>query len=151
MTDEKPWIKPEEYRLVDPDGKEVVYILSNFDAVAGRHIVSQYPMTCIPQFGDYLENQKLMFKLMGYVGVITGDGRRLRLETEALVNNHVPHFEMLLKIEAAMMEKNCSFFQDGRGASFFENLVQIITKKALEILTPSSQQSSEPEKQPLTN
>ncbi len=147
--DEKPFLKPEEFPLTDQDGKTHVYILSNFDAVAGRRIVSQYPMTGLPKVGDYAENEKLMLQLMSYVAAVTPDGRRLRLETEALVNNHVPDFEMLAKIEIAMMGKNCSFFRDGRSLNFCDTIMQEFAKKLLQTLTLSSPPLSEPEKPPL--
>ncbi len=149
MTEEKPLLKPEELILEDEDGVSHKYILSNFDAVAGRHIISQYPMTGLPKVGDYAENEKLMFKLMGYVAVVTSNGSHLRLSTEALIMNHVPNFEMLAKIEMKMMEKNCSFFRDGRSLSFCDNIAQVFTKKILEMLTLSSEQSL-PQEKPLT-
>jgi hypothetical protein len=146
--EDKPFIKEEPFNLVDEDGKEHRYILSNFDAVEGRRIVSQYPMTGLPKVGNYDENEKLMLRLMHYVAVVTSDGRKLRLSTMELINNHVPHFEMLAKIEMKMMEKNCSFFRDGRSLDFLDNLAQIFSRQILEMLTLSSGQSSGQEKQP---
>lgn len=151
MADERPLIKPEEYVLEDADGISHTYVLSNFDAIAGRHIISQYPMTGLPKVGDYPENEKLMFKLMSYVAVVTNSNQILRLSTPELILNHVPDFEMLAKIEIKMMAKNCSFFRNGQSLSFCDNIAQIFTKKILEMLTLSSEQSSQPEKQPTTN
>lgn len=149
--EDKPFLKEEEFIITDEDGKERKYILSNFDAVEGRRIVSQYPMTGLPQVGNYDENEKLMIRLMHYVAVVTSDGRKLRLSTMELINNHVPNFEILAKIEMRMMEKNCSFFRDGRSLDFLDNLAQIFSRKLLEILTLSSAQSSQQEKPPSTN
>lgn len=149
--EEKPFIKEEKFELTDVDGNVRTYILSNFDAVEGRRIVSQYPLTGLPQVGDYDENEKLMIRLMSYVAVVTKDGRKLRLSTMELINNHVPDFEMLAKIEMKMMEKNVSFFRDGRLQDYLDNLAQIVSRKVLEILTLSSERSSEPVKQPSTN
>jgi hypothetical protein len=147
MSEEKPLLNPEEFRLAGPDGKERVYILSDFDAVAWRHIVSQYPVTALPKVGDYAENEKLMYKIFSYVAVVTNDGRRLRLETEALVNNHIPNGEMLVKIEMKMMEKNVSFFRDGKILSLFEKVIQVVVKSLSETLILSLEQSSVLEKQ----
>lgn len=149
--EDKPFIKEELFELTDEDGKVHKYVLSNFDAVEGRRIVSQYPMTGLPKVGNYEENEKLMISLMHYVAVVTADGRKLRLSTMALINNHVPHFEMLAKIEMKMMEKNCSFFRDGRSLDFLDNIAQIFSRKILEMLTLSSERSSAQEKQPSTN
>ncbi len=143
-------IKPEELNITDPDGTERTYILSNFDAVNGREIITQYPMTGLPKAGDYPENKKLMNKLMSYVAVVVDD-KKIRLETDALINNHVRNADTLLQIEMAMMVKNCSFFRDGRSLDFFDMLAQMFTKKLLEILTPSSEPSLQEEKQPSMN
>lgn len=146
-------IKPEELLLPDPDneGKTKTYILSNFDAVAGREIIALYPTTGLPKFGDYEQNKKTMLKLMGYVGVKMPNGDVLRLSTEELINNHVPDWETLAKIEMAMMEKNCSFFRNGQSWDFLNNFVQMLLQKLSETLTLSSAQSSQPEKPPSTS
>lgn len=153
MTDEleKPLLKPEEFDLLDDEGHARTYILSNFDAVTGREIITQYPMTGLPKIGDYAQNEKLMFKLMSFVSVITKDGRKLRLSTPELVMNHVPTAEMLIKLEMKMMEKNCSFFRDGRSLDLLDTIAQIFSKKILELLTPLSASSLPPEKPPSTN
>lgn len=148
---ERPLLKPEEFDLLDDEGHARTYILSNFDAVTGRQIITQYPLTGLPKIGDYVENEKLMFKLMSFVAVVTKDGRKLRLSTPELVMNHIPNAEMLMKLEMKMMEKNCSFFRDGRSLDLLDTIAQILSRKLLEILTPLSASSSPQEKPPLTN
>lgn len=143
-------IKPIDFKITDPDGKEQVFILSNFPAVEGREIISKYPLTGLPKIGDYEENEKTMLKLMKYVAIRINN-QIVRLETKDLVNNHCRDWETLAKIELAMMEKNCSFFQKGRHWDFLENLTQTFLKKAQEMLILSSQQSSPMEKQHSTN
>lgn len=143
-------IKPEELVLKDAEGNDRKFILSNFPAVQGREIVAQYPTSGLPKVGDYGLNRELMLKLMSYVAVDLG-GTLQRLETEALINNHVPDWEMLAKLEMAMMEKNCSFFRDGRSSDFLENMAQIFLSKITEISTRLLEQSSPANPQPLTN
>lgn len=130
------------------DGKERTFILSNFPAVDGREIVSKYIAANMPKVGDYKESEEIMIKLMSYVAVRNGSVET-RLSTKDLINNHCPGFEELMKIEMAMMEKNCSFFRDGRSLDFFENLTQMVARKVSEMLMLSSVQSSPTEKQAL--
>lgn len=148
---ERPLLKPEEFDLLDGDKKAKTFIVSNFDCVAGREIITQYPLTGMPKLGDYGENQKLMFKVMSFVAVITPDGRQLRLSTPELVLNHIDNAEMLMKLEMKMMEKNFSFFKDGRFLDSLDGIVQMFAKKILEILTQSSESLSPQEKPPSTN
>ncbi len=141
-------IKPIPLVLKCEDGKERTYILSNFPAVDGREIVSKYIAANMPKVGDYKQSEDIMIKLMSYVAVKNGS-IETRLSTKDLINNHCHGFEELMKIEMAMMEKNCSFFRDGRSLDFFENLTQMVARKVSEMLMLSSVQSSPTEKQAL--
>lgn len=143
-------IKPSELTITDQDGTIRTFILSNFDAVTGREIVALYPLTGIPKIGDYEANKKTMMKLMSYVAVMV-NGQPLRLTTEALINNHCGDFETLMKIEMSMMEKNCSFFRNGKTYDLLEKMVEIFLTKFSETLTLLSEQLSPPEKPPSTN
>lgn len=120
-----------------------VYILSKFPAVAGREIVTQYPISAVPKLGDYQTNKEIMLKIMCYVGVkVNNSNTTLWLKTEDLVNNHIPDWELLMKIEWTMMEYNCSFFQNGKISNFLdsmtENLPGWISKTLMPLLEPLS-------------
>ena len=100
--------------LLDPkeieiDGK--TFVISKFPAVAGREIVANYSLSALPKVGDYEVNAQMMHKLMSYVGVPNASEQPLQLCTTALIDNHVGGWETLAKVEMAMMEYNCSFFQ----------------------------------------
>ena len=77
----------------------------------GREIVAKYPVSALPKLGDYAVNEEVMLKLMSFVAVQVGESQQ-RLSSRAMINNHVPDFETLAKIEMKMMEYNCSFFRD---------------------------------------
>lgn len=131
-------IDPKE---VEIDGK--VYVLTKFPAVAGREIVAKYPLSAIPKLGDYAVNEETMLKLMCYVGVPREGKEPLMLTTRALVDNHVPSWETLAKIEMAMLERSCSFFANGRGSTFFEAIAQKAQAFLTQTLTASLAQSSQ--------
>ena len=151
MNDAVPLIKPQEFTVTDQGGVTKTFLLSKFDAVAGREIISKYPTSGLPKIGDYKVNEETMLKLMSYVAIEIESGAKIRLSTRALINNHIGDWETLAKIEVAMMEYNCSFFQNGRISTLLEDFVQKLLVKISEISTPSSAQSSQPEKQPSTN
>jgi hypothetical protein len=139
-------IEPKEYEL---NGKN--YLLSKFPAVAGREIICKYPLSGIPKLGDYGVNEETMLKLMSYVAVVLPGDVQLRLTTRALVDNHVGSWENLMRIEGAMLEYNCSFFQDGRVSDFLVGFAQKVPALISKMLTDSLRQSSPTEKQPFTN
>ena len=148
-------IRPKEYtvEITAEDGTVTVktFVLSKFPAVAGREIVAQYPVSALPKVGDYKVNEAIMLRLMTFVAVMTEAGTTQRLMTRELVDNHVPDWETLAKLEIAMMEYNCSFFGNGRASNFFELFAQKAQAFITQTLTASLAQSSEAAKQRSTN
>jgi hypothetical protein len=126
------------------------FILSKFDAISGREIIAKYPVSILPKIGDYKTSEETMLKMMKFVAVMKGDAQ-ICLSTPALVNNHTGNWETLAKIEIAMMEYNCSFFQNGRVSTFLDDTAQKVPAWILKILTALSGQLSRTEKQPSTN
>lgn len=139
-------LQPKEQSITLADGSEKTFILHKFPAVEGREIVTQYPLSALPKLGDYKVNEEIMLKLLSYVGVRNDDtGNVLMLTTRALVNNHVPDFEALMRLEAAMLEYNCSFFANGKVLTFFEAIAakaQTLISKTLTDLLPQSSPKS---------
>lgn len=135
-------LEPKEREFYLPSGGKKTFILSKFPAVAGREIITQYPTSALPKIGDYSLNEELMLKLMCYVGVpIDGQPEPLMLKTAQLVDNHVPDFETLMKIEMAMMEYNCSFFAQGKMSGIFDLLATKVQALIAKMLTDFSQRS----------
>jgi hypothetical protein len=110
-----------EPKIATINGKD--FYLSKFPAVAGREIIAKYPLSGLPKLGDYKVNEETMLKLMNFVAVQKGDAS-IRLSTPALIDNHVGDWETLARIEIAMLEYNCSFFQNGRVSTFLEDTAQ---------------------------
>lgn len=127
---------------------EKTYVLSKFAAIAGREIIAGYPLSGMPKLGDYKVNEEMMLKLMSHVGVPREGAEPLTLSTRALVDNHVPDWETLARIEWAMMELNCSFFGNGRALSFLQGIAQEAKGWVSETLIHLSERSSKVEKPP---
>jgi hypothetical protein len=145
-------LQPKEILIKTMDGDERTYVISKFPAVAGREILTQYPLTAMPKIGEYASNEALMLKMMGYAAVPTQNpDRPLRLSTRALVDNHVPDWETLARLELAIIDYNCSFFRDGRTSAFFAGLGTKAASKLTEILTGLSANLSAAAKQPSKN
>ena len=129
-----------EPKEIEIEGR--MYRISKFPAWDGREIVTQYPLTGMPKIGDYKANAEIAQKLMRFVEAITANGTAIKLSNIDLINNHVPSWEAQLKIEWAMMEYNCSFFQGGRISTFFGDLSQKLPAFLSKMLTAFSEQSS---------
>jgi hypothetical protein len=114
---------PKEIQVKTLDGDERTYTISRFPSIAGREIIAKYPLSATPKLGDYAVNEETMLKLMSYVAVTT-NGVLLRLTTKALVDNHVPDWETLARIEVAMLGYNTSFFRQGEVSTFLKGMIQ---------------------------
>lgn len=143
-----PLLEPKEITVKTQAGIEKTFIISKFPAVAGREIVAKYPLSAMPKLGEYQVNEETMLKLMAYVAIPSDTGVPLQLTTRALVDNHVPEWETLAKLELEMMGYNCSFFGDGRASNLFEGIAQKLPALITKILTDSLQQLSAKSKQP---
>jgi hypothetical protein len=141
-------LEPKEVRIVTLKGDERVYIISKFPAVTGREIVCSYPISAIPKLNEYSANEAVMMKLMSFVGIPRAPqagipAEPLLLNTRALIDNHVPDWETLVKIELEMMRYNTSFFQEGVVSTFCGNLIQKAMRSITPTLTPLLRQLSE--------
>ncbi len=127
------------------------FIISKFNYEDGREIVTQYMVSAIPKLGDYARNKELVRMMMGYVAIPMESGVPLRLSTPELINNHITDWEMGMQLEAAMMEYNCSFFQNGRISDFLDECALNIPEWIFKAWTELSERFSQKAKQRLTN
>ena len=144
-------LEPKTVDIELPNGGNKTFILSKFPAIAGREIITQYPLTAAPKIGDYKANEELMVKIMAYVAVVLENGNEQRLITRTLIDQHIPSWETLAKVEIGMIEYNCSFFGNGRAANFFQDIAQKALPLISKMLTGLSEQSLPKEKPPSTN
>lgn len=144
-------LEPVEIQIKCMDGQEKTFIMSKFPAIAGREIICKYPLSAAPKVGDYAVNEEIMIKLMGYVAVPQDSGVPLRLSTRALIDNHVPDYEALMKLEKAMLEYNSSFFKQGLNSILSGDLRAKAQLWILKTLIPLLGQLLDRAKQPSEN
>lgn len=144
-------LEPKPLTIPSQTSGDKSYVLSKFPAVAGREIVAKYPLSNLPKLGDYGVSEEVMLKLMSYVGVELAGGNVQPLNTRQLVDNHVPDWEVLARLEWAMLEYNCSFFGNGQTSDFLKNIGAKAPQWISQMLTGLSAQSSGADKQPSTS
>ncbi len=137
-----------EPKDIEINGKQ--FVIHKFDAVEGRRIICNYPTTALPKVGDYDANEEIMLRLMKYVSVRAND-TTVALTSMALINARTGDWETLMKLEAAVLEYNCSFFRKGLVSTLLEDLAQKLPVWISKILMDSLGQLSQKEKQPSTN
>lgn len=138
-------IDPKEI-TIEYEGEELKFNISKFPATVGREIISKYPTSNMPNIGNYQVSEETMLKLMSYVERVYPD-RVQALTNKALVDNHIPSWEVLCKLEVMMIDYNCSFFRNGKALDFLKKLMSLAEPKIIEILTALSGKLSAPAKQ----
>lgn len=118
-------IKPLEVEVKDIDGNLHKFTISRLPAVAGREILAKYLGGTMPKVGDYKDNHESMLKMMKYVAVEI-DGQLQTLETQSLIDNHIPDTECLLRLEIEMIRHNTSFFGNAGSSNLLDFLLQKI-------------------------
>ena len=124
-------------KQIEVSGKK--FIIHKFPAIEGREIICNYPLTSIPKVSEYKTNQDIMLKLMKYVSVPFND-ITVALVTSELINEHAGDWETLMKLEVAVIEYNCSFFQNGLASTFLSGLAQKVPAWITKTLMDSLEQ-----------
>lgn len=128
------------------------YVLSQIPyASGGREILSQFLPSAMPKIGDYKVNEELMLKMLGFVAVITDNGQQIKLSTKTLIDNHVPNFQVGLRLEKEMLEYNYGFFELWKNLPSSETLQVKLRPWVTKISTLLKELSSQKEEQPSTN
>lgn len=134
-------LKPKEVTVKDVDGIDHTYTISRFPCIAGREIVTQWPISAMPKVGDYAVNEAIVLKMMAYVGVKPKKGEMILLENQTLVENHVPDYECLMRLEAELMGYNTTFFGKEKLLAFSAGLGENLKGWIISILTALSERS----------
>lgn len=140
--------------LLEPKEMEIngiTYRIGKYPAIAGREIISKYPLSNMPKIGDYQTSEEIMLKVMSFIERVQSDGTAIRLTTRTLVDNHIKDWETLVKLEMASLEYNCSFFQNGKASAFLRKSLNLAEQKIIETLTGLLGQLSVKAAQPTTN
>lgn len=139
-------IQPKEI-TIDFEGEQLRFNIGKFPATVGREIISKYPVANMPKLGDYKVSEETMLKLMCYVERVYDD-RVQELTSRTLVDNHIPSWEVLVKLEAYVIDYNCSFFELGKVLNSLKDWRALAEPKNIKTLMDSLARLSQAEKQP---
>ena len=145
-------IKPRDITIADLDGVERHYRISRFPAIAGLEIIAKVPSNIATLSKQLPHLKELVSQMCKYVAIDapTEDGgtHEITLSTQALIDNHVPDGETLLRLLFELMRYNTSFFGSadqsildylvGRLAASLPKIIQTLTP----LLQPSSPSDS---------
>jgi hypothetical protein len=143
--------EPKDVEIKCQDGSSRTYTISKVPAMVGFKLVTQYPILATPKIGNWNEFESLYTEIFKYVEAYAPDGSKILLVTKALIDNHVPDWEALARIQKEMAQYNISFFQNGKPSSFLEGFMQMVNSRITPMLTDLLRSLSEKNTQPSEN
>lgn len=147
-------IKPLDITIKDLDGIERNYRISRFPTVAGLEIIARVPSNVATLSKQLPHLRELVLQMCKYVAVDvpTDDGgtHEIILSTQALIDNHVPDSQSLLRILFELMRHNTPFFgrADQSILDYLADRLAALYPKLIPMLTQLSQQLSANDTQP---
>ena len=141
-------IKPLDITISDIDGIERNYRISRFPAVVGLEIIAKVPSNILTLSKQLPNLKELVLQMCKYIAVDvpTDDGgtHEITLSTQALIDNHVPDGQTLLRLLFELMRHNTSFFgrADQSILDYLMGRLAALYPKVIPMLTQLSQQLS---------
>ena len=138
-------IKPKTIELPDVDGEMHSITLSRIPYMPlGREIALSGALSALPKVGDYRISEDIAYKMLALIEINPVDGDPIRLDTKALVANHILDPVLGGRIEMAMIAYNFDFFGKGGFSGFLQDSLKThlpsIIQTVTQLLPPSLQQ-----------
>lgn len=138
-------IKPKTVDLPDVDGVMHSVTLSRIPYMPlGREIALSGALSALPKVGDYKISEDIAYKMLALVEINKDGQEPIRLNTKALVSNHILDPVLGGRIELAMIAYNFDFFGKGGLSGFLADSLRkhlpLILQTLIPLLPPSLQQ-----------
>lgn len=141
--------------LLEPKEVEIngyKFIISKMPCTVAQEVIFNLPNGLIPIIADFKKAEEQAFKMLAYCERVYTDGRsNVPLVSRAIIDNHVPDFDTLRKLEWECLQFNFSFFADGRALTLLNQGISLAKSNLSEILTGLLDKLSVPDTQRFGN
>ncbi len=121
-------------KTVDINGYK--FIISKMPCTVAQEVIFKLPTGLVPLISQYSQAEEMAFKMLSYCERVYTDGRaNVPLVSKAIIDNHVPDFQTLMKLEQECLQYNYDFFAQGKVLSFLNKGLSLAESKASGILT----------------
>lgn len=121
-------------KTVDINGYK--FIISKMPCTVAQEVIFKLPTGFVPLISQYSQAEEMAFKMLSYCERVYTDGRaNVPLVSKAIIDNHVPDFQTLMKLEQECLQYNYDFFAQGKVLSFLNKGLSLAESKASGILT----------------
>lgn len=121
-------------KIVEINGYK--FVISKMPCTVAQEVIIKLPTGLIPLLSDFSQAEDMAFKMLSYCERIYSDGRpNVGLISKEIIDNHVPDFDTLVKLETECINYNYDFFGNGKLLDFLNKGVCLVESKASGILT----------------
>lgn len=125
--------------LLEPKEVEIngyKFIISKMPCTVAQEVIFNLPTGLIPIISEFKKTEEQAFKMLAYCERVYTDGRsNVPLISKAIIDNHIPNFDTLIKLEYECLNYNFDFFGNGRALDFLNKGVSLAKSNVSEILT----------------
>ena len=141
--------------LLEPKAVEIngyKFIISKMPCTVAQEVIFKLPTGLIPLISNFSQAEEMAYKMLSYCERVYTDGRpNVPLISKALIDNHIPDFDTLIKLENECLAYNYDFFANGKLLGFLNKGLSLAESKASAILTDLLDKLSQAEKQATSN
>ena len=147
-------VSPSGANLIAPKLIEIngcKFIISKMPCTVAQEVIVQLPAGFIPIINNFSKSQEMAFKMLSYCERVYDDRANVPLISKELIDNHVPDFNTLIKLETACINHNYDFFENGAVWNFLTKGLCRAESSLSKILMDSLDKLLQAEKQHSTN
>lgn len=141
--------------LLEPKQVEIngyKFIISKMPCTVAQEVIFKLPTGLIPLISNFSQAEDMAYKMLSFCERVYTDGRpNVPLISKALIDNHIPDFDTLIKLENECLTYNYDFFANGKLLGFLNKGLSLAESKASGILTDLLDKLLQAEKQPTSN
>lgn len=134
-----PHLSASANSLIEPKEIEingVKFIISKMPCTVAQEVIFNIPSGLIPIISNFSKSEEQAFTMLSYCERVYNDDRgSVPLISKEIINNHVPNFDTLIKLEYECLQYNFDFFSDGRALNFLNSSLSLAESKLSKILT----------------
>lgn len=140
-TQEKPQQNPvaaSSSLLLEPKTVEINgyrFIISKMPCTVAQEVIFKLPTGLVPLISNFSQAEEMAFKMLSYCERVYNDRPNVPLISKEIIDNHVPDFQTLMKLEQECLQYNYDFFEQGKVLSFLNKGLSLAESKASGILT----------------
>ena len=133
---------PSSAVLLQPKEVEIngfKFIISKMPCTVAQEVLCQLPSGLIPIISQFSKSEEQLFKMLSYCERVYTDGRaNVPLVSKTIIDNHVPNFDTLYKLEWEALQYNFDFFEQGKLLTSLQKVLSLAESRTSEILTDLS-------------